>query len=63
MNRAKRVIKAFINCVKTGQYTLDYATVLIEDNEKYGFLTEEDKNEFYNEFGMVEETEQEHETE
>lgn len=63
MNRAKRVIKAFINCVKTGQYTLDYATVLIEDNEKYGFLTEEDKNEFYNEFGMVEESQQEQETE
>lgn len=63
MNRAKRVIKAFINCVKTGQYTLDYATVLIEDNEKYGFLTEEDKNKFYNEFGMVEESQQEQETE
>lgn len=55
MNRSKRVIKAFINCVKSGQYSLDYAIVLIEDNQKYGFLTEEDKNGFYAEFGLLEE--------
>ena len=55
MSRSKRVIKAFINCVKSGQYSLDYAIVLIEDNQKYGFLTEEDKNEFYAEFGLLEE--------
>ena len=54
MNRAKRVIQAFINCVKTGQYTLDYAIVLIEDNSKYGYLTQEDKDVFYAEFGLLE---------
>lgn len=59
MSRAERVVKAFINCVKTGQYTLDYAIVLIEDNQKYGFLTEEDKAEFYKEFGLEEVTETE----
>lgn len=63
MTRGKRVIKAFINCVKTGQYTLDYAIVLIEDNEKYGFLTEEDKNEFYAEFGLMEEETKQEEAE
>lgn len=57
MSRSKRVIKAFINCVKSGQYTLDYATLLIEDNQKYGFLSEEDKADFYKEFEFVEETE------
>ena len=54
MTRSERVINAFINCVKTGQYSLDYAIVLIEDNQKYGFLTEEDKNEFYAEFEQEE---------
>ena len=66
MNRSKRVINAFINCVKSGQYSLDYAIVLIEDNQKYGFLTEDDKAVFYAEFdaqdteeleGIVEELE------
>lgn len=55
MDRAKRVINAFINCVKTGQYTLDYATVLIEDNSKYGYLTMEDKTLFYDAFKTEEE--------
>lgn len=50
MNRSKRVINAFINCVKSGQYTLDYAILLIEDNQKYGFLSEDDKTIFYAEF-------------
>lgn len=57
MNRARRVIQAFINCVKSGQYTLDYAIVLIEDNQKYGYLTQEDKDVFYAEFGLLEEEE------
>lgn len=45
--RAERVIKAFINCVKMGEYTFDYACLLIEDNQKYGYLTQEDKDIFY----------------
>ena len=55
MNRSERVINAFINCVKAGQYTVDYAIVLIEDNQKYGYLTQEDKDVFYAEFGLLEE--------
>jgi len=48
--REKRVIQAFINCVNTGEYTLDYAIILIENNEKYGWLSEEAKDVFYAEF-------------
>lgn len=48
--REQRVINAFINCVKAGEYTLDYATVLIEDNAKYGWLSEEAKEVFYHAF-------------
>ena len=45
--RETRVINAFINCVKTGEYTLDYAILLIEDNQRYGWLSEEAKEVFY----------------
>ncbi len=48
--REKRVINAFINCVKSGEYTLDYAITLIEDSERYGWLSEEAKEVFYAEF-------------
>ena len=48
--RAKRVINAFKNCVKSGVYTYDYAITLIENTEKYGYLTESDKEQFYIEF-------------
>lgn len=53
--RESRVIKAFINCVKTGQYTFDYAVTLIENTEKYGYLTDEAKEMFYSEFELTEE--------
>lgn len=45
--RAERVVKAFIGCVQAGIYTREYAVTLIEDNGRYGFLTEADKQEFY----------------
>ena len=48
--REKRVINAFINCVKSGEYTLSYAILLIEDDERYGWLSEEAKEVFYAEF-------------
>ena len=54
--RNKRIINAFINCVKSGEYSLDYAILLIEDTSKYGYLTEEDKEVFYNAFPEDEET-------
>lgn len=52
--REQRVINAFINCVKAGEFTLDYATTLIEDNDKYGYLTEEAKETFYEAFEQPE---------
>lgn len=45
--RETRVINAFINCVKAGEFTPDYAITLIEDNQRYGWLTEEAKEVFY----------------
>lgn len=55
--REKRVISAFINCVKAGQFTFDYAVTLIENTEKYGYLTDEAKETFYAEFESPEENE------
>lgn len=59
--REQRVINAFINCVKSGEYTFDYAVTLIENTEKYGYLTDSAKEIFYKEFEIEEETEIEEE--
>ena len=45
--RELSVIKAFINVVKTGEYTFDYAWIMMNDNERYGYLTDEAKELFY----------------
>lgn len=47
--RESRVINAFLNCIRHGEYTVDYAITLIEDNQRYGWLSETAKNYFYNE--------------
>ena len=54
--REQRVINAFINCVRHGEYSFDYACLLIEDNERYGWLSDAAKETFYAAF---EETEDE----
>ena len=54
--RENRVINAFINCVKRGEYTFEYACLLIEDTQRYGYLTDEAKEIFYAEFENDEET-------
>ena len=46
--REQRVINAFIACVKSGEFTVDYAVILIEDTQRYGWLSETAKNAFYN---------------
>lgn len=38
--REKRVVDAFVNCIKHGEFSVDYADVLIADNSKYGWLSE-----------------------
>lgn len=48
--KEQRVINAFINCVKKGELSYDYAVTLIEDTDKYGYLTDEAKEKFYAEF-------------
>lgn len=45
--RESRVINAFINCVRRREYTLEYAITLIEDNQRYGWLSEAAKEYFY----------------
>lgn len=48
--REDRVINAFINCVNKGEFSLDYAITLIEDSNKYGYLSPEAKERFYSMF-------------
>lgn len=45
--RESRVIHAFINCVRRREYTLEYAITLIEDSQRYGWLSEDAKEYFY----------------
>lgn len=49
--RERRVINAFIACVKAGQFTYDYACLLIEDTQRYGYLSMDAKEVFYAECG------------
>lgn len=51
--REQRVINAFIACVQSGEFTLDYAIILIEDTQRYGWLSNTAKDAFYE---AVEET-------
>ena len=45
--REERVITAFINCIAHGEYTEDYAITLIEDNQRYGWMSDAAKDTFY----------------
>ncbi len=45
--REQRVINAFLNCIAHGEYSVDYAITLIEDNARYGWLTDAAKDYFY----------------
>ena len=45
--REERVINAFINCVRAKEYSFDYAVLLIEDNQRFGWLSDEAKDVFY----------------
>ena len=56
--RERRVITAFINCVEHGEYTFDYACLLIEDNTRYGWLSDAAKEVFYSHFEPEEEEEE-----
>ena len=47
--RELRVINAFLNCIDHGEYTEDYAITLIEDTARYGWMSDEAKDYFYEE--------------
>ena len=51
--REQRVVSAFINCVRHGEYTEDYAVTLIEDNQRYGWMSEAAKETFYDELDKL----------
>lgn len=53
--REQRVISAFINCVRNGEYSFDYACLLIEDTQRYGWISEAAKEVFYAAFENAEE--------
>ena len=53
--REQRVINAFLNCIRHGEYSEDYAITLIEDNQRYGWLSETAKEYFYNNLPSAEE--------
>ena len=61
--RETRVIDAFVNCIKHGEFSVDYADVLIADQSKYGWLSEaaldyyEEQTEQFRESEEVEEEE------
>ena len=62
--REKRVINAFLNCIEHGEYTVDYAITLIEDKQRYGWLSVTALDTFYEELDkLYPEEEQEEETE
>ena len=53
--RETRVINAFLNCIRHGEYSVDYAITLIEDQSKYGWLSDAAKEYFYEQIEPEEE--------
>ena len=60
--REQRLIKAFLNCIASGEFSVDYAITLIEDNQRYGWLSEAAKEYFYDHLPEEDELEPEPET-
>jgi len=46
--REQRVINALENCVKSGEFSVDYAIITLENNVGYAWVTDAAKDEFYN---------------
>lgn len=51
--RETRVINAFLNCIRHGEYSEDYAIILIEDTQRYGWLSDTAKDYFYEELDKL----------
>ena len=62
--REKRVIDAFVNCIKHGEFDVYYADLRIYDKASYGWLSEqafdyyEEQTEQFRDTEEVEETEE-----
>lgn len=56
--REARVINAFLNCIEHGEFTEEYAIVLIEDTSKYGWLSDTAKEYFYDHLPSEQEQEE-----
>ena len=52
--RETRVINAFLDCIKSGEFSEAYAITLIEDEARYGWLSDEAKDFFYEELDKME---------
>ena len=61
--REKRLVDAFANCIAHGEFTIDYADVLIADQSKYGWLSEQALDYYEEQTEKFRETEQETEQE
>lgn len=57
--REQRVINAFLNCIRNGEYTEDYAITLIEDRARYGWLSDTAIDYFYEELDKMHGVEEE----
>ena len=57
--RETRVINAFLNCIAHGEYSEDYAITLIEDNQRYGWLSDAAKDYFYEQLDAMDQEEEE----
>ena len=51
--RETRVVNALLNCIRMGEYTEDYAITLIEDNARYGWMSDTAKDYFYEELDKM----------
>ena len=61
--REKREITAFLNCIEHGEYTVDCAITLIEDKQRYGWLSVTALDTFYEELDKLYPEEDEEPTE
>ncbi len=55
--REARTVNAFLNCIKYGEYTEAYATTLIEDDKRFGWMSEEAKQAIYSSLSAGEDSE------
>ena len=45
--RESRVVHAFLHCIEHGEFSVDYAITVLEDNQRYGWMSADAKEAFY----------------